>query len=109
MLLQNELYNPSLQNVQQCVEKALKAFLIEKSYKLKRTHSIAELKNILKKDGAKLDITDDDCDFLDSIYLPSKYPLISSVLPNYEPNNDLCNKGIFIAKSVLLAIQRIIK
>ena len=50
VLLQNELYNPSLQNVQQCVEKALKAFLIEKSYKLKRTHSIAELKNILKKE-----------------------------------------------------------
>jgi HEPN domain-containing protein len=30
ILLQNSLYNPCLQNAQQCVEKALKALLIKK-------------------------------------------------------------------------------
>ena len=36
VLLQNNLFNPCLQNVQQAVEKALKALLIEKGERLKK-------------------------------------------------------------------------
>ena len=108
ILLKSGLFNPCLQNVQQCVEKALKSLFIERSLILKKTHSIIELKNILEKNGIIIDLTEDECDFLDSIYLPSKYPLCN-VLPSFEPNNDLCNKGISIAKSVLASIQEIIK
>ena len=39
VLLKSNLHNPCLQNVQQCTEKALKALLIEHSYKLKKTHN----------------------------------------------------------------------
>ena len=49
VLLNSELFNPCLQNVQQSIEKALKSILIEKSTKLKRTHSINDLKNIATK------------------------------------------------------------
>lgn len=99
ILLQSELLNPCLQNVQQSVEKSLKALLIENSRKLKRTHSISELKNILLDNDLKIDIYEEDCEFLDSIYLPSKYPL-GSVLPYYEPDLEICNKGITIAENV---------
>ena len=34
---------------------------------------------------------------------------VSNVLPNYEPNKALGNKGISIAKSVLGTVQNIIK
>ncbi len=33
LLNENHLYNPSLQNMQQCIEKSLKAILIENNYK----------------------------------------------------------------------------
>ncbi len=82
--------------------------MVENSYQLKRTHSITELKNILKKKGIVINLSDEESDFLDSIYLPSKYP-VSNVLPYYEPNKDLCNKGISIAESVLESIQHIIR
>ena len=36
ILMKSKLFNPCLQNVQQCVEKALKALLIENSIKLKK-------------------------------------------------------------------------
>ncbi|MBD3276465.1 MAG: HEPN domain-containing protein [Candidatus Marinimicrobia bacterium] len=47
VLKESQLFNPCLQNIQQSVEKSLKAILIEHSLKLKRTHSVAELRNIL--------------------------------------------------------------
>jgi len=99
VLMKSKLFNPCLQNVQQCVEKSLKALLVEKSIRFKKTHSILELKNILSDNGVKINISDEDCEFLDSIYLPSKYP-ISSVLPYYEANQEICNNGISIAENV---------
>lgn len=108
VLLKSDLYNPCLQNIQQSIEKALKAILIENSYKLKRTHSITELKNILEKNEIDIELSDEECELLDSIYLPSKYP-VGHVLPYYEPNKALCVKGISIAESLLESIQHIIK
>ncbi len=102
------LFNPCLQNVQQCVEKALKALIIENSIKLKKIHSIAQLKKILHDKKIHIEISEDDCDFLDSIYLPSKYP-IASVLPYYQPDQKICNQAIAIAEGVLESVQRILQ
>ena len=99
VLLNSELLNPCLQNIQQSVEKSLKALVIEKSGKLKKTHSISELNNILLSKSFEIDIPEEDCEFLDSIYLPSKYPL-GSVLPFFEPDIEIRNKGITIAENV---------
>jgi HEPN domain-containing protein len=107
VLLESDLFNPCLFNVQQCLEKALKSILVEKAFGLKRTHSIMELKNTLNNYDIKINISDEECDLLDSLYLPSKYP-ISSVLPDYEPNHELCSKSISIAKRVLEQIEEIV-
>ena len=107
VLLESNLFNPCLHNVQQCLEKALKSILVEKAFGLKRTHSIMELKNTLNNYDIKIDISDEECDLLDSLYLPSKYP-ISSVLPDYEPNQELCSKSISIAKRVLEQAGKIV-
>jgi HEPN domain-containing protein len=100
ILAESKLFNPCLQNVQQSVEKALKAIFAEYSMVLIKTHSITELKNILQKNGIHLEISVEECDFLDSIYLPSKYP-ISSVLPFYEPTLENCMQGINIGLKVM--------
>ena len=50
---------------------------------------------MLIENGIDIEITDEECEFLDSIYLPSKYPM-GSVLPDYEPDFKICNNSIAI-------------
>ena len=99
ILFESGLYNPCLHNIQQSIEKSLKALLCEKIALIKKTHSIMELKSIITSKGVYLSISDDECDFIDSIYLPTKYPL-GSTLPYFYPDKDLCNKAVGLASSV---------
>jgi HEPN domain-containing protein len=69
------LLDHGLQNAQQAVEKFLKAVLIARAIPLRRTHSIQELANLLAANGLPSSITAEECNLLDAIYLPSKYPL----------------------------------
>jgi HEPN domain-containing protein len=104
VLFESSLFNPCLQNIQQCVEKALKAIIIEKAIGLKKTHSISELNVLLSKNNVDINITEDECDLLDSIYLPTKYP-VGGVLPDFEPDNQICMEAIEVANRVLLDIK----
>ncbi|MEO8233342.1 MAG: HEPN domain-containing protein [Ignavibacteriota bacterium] len=108
VLLDSELFNPCLHNVQQCIEKALKSIIIEKNIPFKKTHNIFELKIILSKNGIDINMSDDDCDFLDSIYLPTKYP-VGSALPFYYPEKNDCSKSIKMAEELLQQIASILK
>jgi HEPN domain-containing protein len=103
VLLESALYNPSLQNAQQAVEKYLKAVLIEKAAGLTRTHSIRELSGLLEGLGVHYSMTDDDIDLLDSIYLPTKYPAFS-VLPHFMPDQTICKQCLEIAEQVRLDV-----
>ena len=108
ILLKSKLFNPCLQNVQQTVEKALKAVLIDNDINFKKTHDILELKTLLSKKNIDTDISDEDCDFLNSIYLPSKYPL-GSVIPDYEPDESICKQAINIAGNVSQSVSKLLK
>jgi HEPN domain-containing protein len=89
ILLDSFLFNPSLQNAQQSIEKYLKAYCIEKGLKLQKTHNIISLVQTLKKENISINILDDEIDLIDSIYLTSKYPLGSS-FADFEPNEKIC-------------------
>ena len=104
LLFDSSLFNPCLQNVQQAVEKWLKALIVESSLKLKKTHSINELRNTLVAGGIGIDITEDECDLLDSIYLPSKYPL-GGVLPDFEPDLEICTRCMAIAERINASVE----
>ena len=106
VLSQSHLYNPSLQNSQQAIEKYIKSYFIENGLKLQKTHNILSLNEILKQQNIILEITEDEIDLIDSIYLSSKYPF-GSVLPNFEPDINICIKCIEIAKKVKLDIEYI--
>ena len=99
ILLDNQLYNPCWQNVQQAVEKMLKALLVESGAKVKKTHSINELGTLLSQMKLDIPMTLDEMDLLDSIYLPSKYPL-GSVLADFEPDQIVCRQCISIGERV---------
>jgi len=89
VLMDSGLFNPCLQNIQQAIEKYLKAVLTERDLGLIKTHSIRTLINILTENGISLSSTDDEIDLIDSIYLPSKYPAFS-VLPDFVPDLKTC-------------------
>lgn len=108
LALESNLYNPCLQNVQQTVEKAMKALFLEFSLSLRKTHNIMELNRLLKEAGIIIEITMEECEFLDTIYIPSKYPL-SSALPDFDPGADTCKWAIKIAERVLASVKRSLK
>ncbi len=99
ILFDRKLLNPCLQNAQQAIEKYLKSLFFERSIKLHKTHSISDLKGIITKHGVLIELSDDDCELLDSIYLPSKYPL-GSVLPDFTPDESICQKCLTIVKRI---------
>jgi len=107
VLLDNELFNPCLQNVQQAVEKMLKALLVESGIKIKKTHSINELVIILAEKEMKVDIQEDERDLIDSIYLPSKYP-IGGILPDFEPDMETCRQCVAAAERVRDSVARLL-
>lgn len=67
-----------------------------------------ELKALISENGFSLSISDDDCDLIDSIYLPTKYPMGSS-LPYFYPDNVLCVKTISLCESVLNEVMILIE
>ena len=108
ILIESELFNPCLQNIQQAIEKALKSLFIEKSIPFKKTHNIMELKTILENHNMVIELTDDECDFLDSIYLPTKYP-IGSALPYFYPDIKICKNSIVLGEKVIKEIKALFK
>jgi HEPN domain-containing protein len=108
VLLNNKLFNPCLQSIQQSIEKALKSLFIEKEIPFKKTHNILELKTILERNGISLALTEDNCDFLDSIYLPTKYPL-GSALPDFYADENICKNSFSLADKVLKEVKSLIK
>jgi len=107
ILLESRLYNPCLQNVQQAVEKSLKACLVEQGQKIRKTHSINELIALLSALNCDVGIDEVDCDLLDTIYLPSKYPL-GNILPDFSADYELCQQCLVIAKKVVEKVASLV-
>jgi len=63
--------NACLYNAQQAVEKYLKALMIEHDLPFKKTHAIYVLWQTLDDHGIAIDLTEEDCSLLDSIFMPS--------------------------------------
>jgi len=104
MALDAGLLNAALQNTQQAVEKLLKAGLLALRQSCPRTHSIAALRDRLEDAGGTTGLSDEDCAFLDAIYIPSKYP-VGSALPDFEPTAEIVLRGIRIADAVHRAMR----
>lgn len=100
LCLENGLFNPSIQNSQQAAEKALKAWCAAAAIPPRKTHSTSGLRSDLREAGVDCGMTDEDCELLDAVYLPSKYPL-GSVLPDFEPDERVARRCLDIAGSTV--------
>lgn len=107
VLLGQNLLNACLQNIQQSVEKYLKAILVEKGSKFRKTHSINELILLLADLQIDMQIAEENCDLLDAIYLPAKYPL-GGALPEFEPDVPLCKRCLDIAEGVAKRVRELL-
>jgi HEPN domain-containing protein len=105
LALQGDYFNACLHNVQQAVEKSLKALVIEQGLTFQKTHSIAELTRLLASGSMPVDLSDDACELLDAIYLPSKYPA-GSALPDFHPDRAVCEQCLRLADRVRVSVKR---
>ncbi|HEY7746244.1 MAG TPA: HEPN domain-containing protein [Desulfuromonadales bacterium] len=104
LALERGYLNACLQNAQQVVETALKAALVEVRGEFPKTHSIRELVRAATAEKAPAWITTEECDLLDSIYIPSKYP-VYGVLPEQFADWRVCIQCVRIAERVLAGIR----
>ena len=99
--------NSSLQNCQQAVEKYLKAIIVEKDLGFKRTYSIRELVMMLSSGGITINLSDDEIDLMDTIYVPSKYPVYSA-LPDAMPDQKICEDSLKIVEKTRIITSEIL-
>jgi hypothetical protein len=55
--------------------------------------------------GVETGLSEEDCDLLDTIYVPSKYPM-GSVLPNFNPDRETGTLCVELAERLRKAAQR---
>ena len=108
VLLNSHLYNPVLQNIQQAIEKYLKAFFIDKGIKLQKTHNILSLIEILNQNNIYININEDEIDLIDSIYLSSRYPF-GSVLADFEADESICKTCIDVMSKIKIDVKNHLK
>jgi HEPN domain-containing protein len=104
LALERGYLNACLQNAQQAVEKALKAALVESRGEFPKTHSIRELARVAATEKFPAEIAIEECDLLDSIYIPSKYPVFG-VLPEQFVDWQPCVQCVGIAEKVLVGLR----
>lgn len=104
LCLDSGLLNPCLQNAQQAVEKALKAALAGAGIAPRKTHGVAALRDALHRATGRAPLDADEADLLDSVYLPSKYPL-DEALPAFEPDLELATRCLDVARHVVASVR----
>lgn len=103
-LFERSLFRMVCYHAQQAVEKVLKAILIEHEIDFPRTHNILDLRNAVKGLGYKIDLSDEDAIFLNSIYR-ARYPLDIGLLPSGEPTEKDAQRALKMAKAIVKWIE----
>ena len=97
-------FNACLQNTQQAVEKAIKAVIVSRDHPARRSHNTRELARDLEQLGLSIGLGDDDCELIDSICVPSKYPP-DSAMPSLIPDAAICRKCLDIAERTVASAR----
>jgi HEPN domain-containing protein/predicted nucleotidyltransferase len=104
ILLEHGKYRAACYHGQQCVEKALKAFMLEKGKQPGRIHDLVELLNRAEKLGLKSGLTMDDAVFLNSIYR-GRYSTEEGLLPHGEPSPEDAEQSLRAAHALMKQMQ----
>lgn len=97
ILYEHGKYRGACYHSQQCVEKGLKAIILEKGKRPERIHDIVELLKKIEPLGFDTGLSMDNAIFLNSIY-KGRYPTERGLLPSGEPLRQDAEKAIESAK-----------
>lgn len=106
LLYEHGRYQGSCYHSQQCVEKGLKALILEKGKRPERTHDIVELFNKSKQMGWNTGLSLDDAVFLNSIY-KGRYPTEEGLLPYGRPSRDDAERALSAAKAIMEKLKEL--
>lgn len=108
ILLEHEKYRGVCYHSQQCVEKGLKALILEKGEKPEKIHDIVELLNEVKWLGWNVNLSIDDAVFLNSIY-KGRYPTEEGLLPHGEPTKEDAERATAAAEDFTKSLRKALK
>lgn len=98
-LLDGKYFKGTCYHSQQCIEKAIKSLLLNKGWELEKTHSIERLVSIAEDYKIKINISDEDLVFIDSIYR-GRYPFDAGLLPLGAPSEEDAQRAVNLAKRI---------
>ena len=105
----DKLFNQVCFHAQQCVEKALKAFIAAGGVAPPKTHSIAELLRNLPDST----LPDDLCEVaveVDVYYIPTRYPdALPGTLPEGLPGKEDADHALQLGRKILRRIESLLK
>jgi HEPN domain-containing protein/predicted nucleotidyltransferase len=107
ILYEHGKYRGSSYHSQQCVEKSLKALILEKGERPGRTHDIVELYSKVTQMGWDVGLPMDDVVFLNSIYR-GRYPTEEGLLPYGEPSCSDAKRAISAAKALVERLRSLL-
>jgi len=85
---------------QQYVEKVLKGILEAHNKKPPRVHDVAALNELCKGINIKIPISEDNLQFLSSVYIDVRYPPDAGLLPGGEPTEEHSKLAYKIVKEL---------
>jgi HEPN domain-containing protein/predicted nucleotidyltransferase len=104
ILLDHRKHRGACLHSQQCVEKALKALVLERGRQPARTHDVVELRHAAEADGWATELSMDDAVFLNSVYR-GRYPTEAGLLPHGEPSQDDARRAVEAAGRLLRQVR----
>ena len=103
VLFASSHYRGACSHAQQSLEKALKGALLHVGWELERTQSLRKLVAIGKRYGIEARLSEDDMDFIDSVYR-GRYPAEEGLLPTGAPT---CEEAERIIQAVSQSLPQI--
>ena len=107
-LLQGGFFKGACYHAQQSIEKAIKVRLLKKGWELEKTHSIERLVAICRDYKIRLNLSDEEIIFIDSIYR-GRYPAEAGLLPLGEPKERDAKEAVDIAERIFKSVRASIK
>lgn len=100
LLCEHHKYRGACYHSQQCVEKALKALLLEKGIRPARTHDLLDLRERVLGLGYAIRLSVDEAAFLNSVYR-GRYPTDEGLLPSGEPREEDAHRALGAARQAV--------
>jgi HEPN domain-containing protein/predicted nucleotidyltransferase len=107
ILFEHDRYKAACYHGQQCVEKGLKALILEKGEKPGRVHDIVELLSHAKRLGWKIMLAMDDAVFLNSIY-KGRYPAEEGLLPHGDPSPEDASRTVKAVETFMAGVKTLL-